>query len=450
MQTFVQRTEMPVTREALSAWHERPGAFERLNPPFDPVEIESRTGGLEVGARTVIRANVGPVAQRWVAEHTAYEPGVLFRDELRSGPFKSWVHTHRFLDGARPGSSVLEDEIRYELPLGPLGALVGGGFARGKLERAFAYRHALTKADLERHARFASAPRRTIAVTGASGLLASSLVPFLTTGGHTVRAVKRRGSELDASTLEGADAVVHLAGAGVADERWTPERKRLLVDSRVAYTRQLVEAMKRLKAPPRVLISSSAVGVYGDRGDEVLDERSVPGARSDEGPGFLAGLCLDWEAEARAAEALGVRVVLMRIGVVMTARGGALAKLLPPFRAGAGGPTGSGAQWMSWISSEDLVGAFHHALMTDSLAGVVNATAPEPVTAKAFAKALGRVLSRPAITPVPAVALKALFGELAEATILAGSRVRPAALETSGFSFLHPTLEPALRATLGL
>jgi uncharacterized protein (TIGR01777 family) len=236
----------------------------------------------------------------------------------------------------------------------------------------------------------------------------------------------------------------------VADERWTPERKRLLVDSRVAYTRQLVEAMKRVKSPPRVLVSGSAVGVYGDRGDELLDERSTPGPRSDEGPGFLAGLCLDWEAEARAAEALGARVVLMRIGVVMTARGGALAKLLPPFRAGAGGPPGSGAQWMSWISSEDLVGALHHALMTDSLAGVVNATAPDPVTAKAFAKALGHVLSRPAMTPVPALALKALFGELAEATILAGARVRPAALEASGFSFLYPTLESALRATLGL
>jgi hypothetical protein len=449
MQTFTQRTEMPVPRDELFAWHERPGAFERLNPPFDPVEVEERTGGLEVGARTVIRAKVGPVAQRWIAEHTAYEKGSLFRDEMRSGPFKTWIHTHRFLDGGSTGTSVLEDDIHYELPMGALGSLVGGGFARGKLERAFAYRHALTKADLDRHAQFAGTKRLTIAVTGASGLLASSLMPFLTTGGHTVRPVKRKGAELDPSALEGADAVIHLAGAGVADERWSAERKRLLVDSRVAYTRQLVAAMKACRVPPRALISGSAVGVYGDRGDAVLDESSAPGERADVGPGFLAGLCLDWEAEAKAAEGFGCRVVLMRIGVVMTARGGALAKLLPPFKAGAGGPTGPGTQWMSWISSEDLVGAFHHALMTDTLSGVVNATAPNPVTAKDFAKTLGHVLSRPAITPVPSLALKAMFGEMAEATILSGSRVQPAALDRSGFTFLHPTLESALRFTLG-
>jgi uncharacterized protein (TIGR01777 family) len=449
METFVQRTEMPVSRQELFTWHERPGAFERLNPPFDPVEVEERTGGLEVGARTVIRAKVGPVPQRWIAEHTAYERGALFRDEMRSGPFQTWVHTHRFLDSGTSGTSVLEDEIQYALPLGALGSLFGGGFARGKLERAFAYRHALTRADLERHVQFAGTKRLTVAVTGASGVLASSLIPFLTTGGHTVRPVTRKGTELDASAIDGADAVIHLAGAGVADERWTPERKRLLVDSRVAYTRQLVEAIKRARVRPTALISGSAVGIYGDRGDEALDETSSLGVRSDTGPGFLAGLCMDWEAEALAAQAVGVRVALMRIGVVMTTRGGALAKLLPPFRAGSGGPTGPGTQWMSWISSEDLIGAFHHALMTDTVSGVLNATAPNPVTAKEFAKVLGSVLSRPAITPVPSFALKAMFGEMAEATILSGSRVRPAALEKAGFAFLHPTLESALRFTLG-
>lgn len=448
MPTFVQRSEMPVSSDELFAWHERPGAFERLNPPFDPVEIEERTGGLEVGSRTVIRAKVGPVTQRWVAEHTAYEKGVLFRDEMRSGPFAKWVHTHRF-EPRSDRSSVLNDEIDYELPMGALGAAFGGGFAKGKLDAAFRYRHAIMKADLERHAKFASAPRLTIAVTGSSGLLASSLIPFLTTGGHTVRPVKRKGETLDAAAIDGADVVIHLAGAGVADERWTPERKKLLVDSRVAYTRQLVDAMRAAKRPPKALISGSAVGIYGDRSDEVLTEASKVGERGPDGAAFLAGLCIDWEAEARAAEALGTRVVLVRIGVVMTANGGALAKLLTPFKAGAGGPTGPGTQWMSWISSEDLIGVIHHAAMTESVSGIVNAVAPNPVTSKGFAQALGHVLSRPSIAPLPSFALKAMFGEMAEGTILAGAKVMPEALGRSGFQFLHPQLEDALRFTLG-
>ncbi len=448
MQTFVKRTEMPVSADELFTWHERPGAFERLNPPFDPVEVEERTGGLEIGSRTVIRAKIGPVPQRWVAEHTAYEKGRLFRDEMRSGPFHTWIHTHRCVP-ISANRSVLEDEIQYELPMGALGSLFGGGFAKGKLESAFNYRHALTLADLERHSRFAGTQPKIIAITGASGLLASSLIPFLTTGGHTVRRVTRKGDQLDASAIDGADVVVHLAGAGVADERWTAERKKLLIDSRVAYTRQLIDAISKAKRRPSVLVGGSAVGIYGDRGDEVLTETSAVGARSEHGAQFLAGLCIDWEHEARAAEALGLRVALVRIGVVMTANGGALAKLLPPFSAGAGGPTGPGTQWMSWISSEDLIGAIHHALMTDSLSGVVNGVAPNPVTSKGLAQALGGVLHRPAIAPIPSFALKAMFGEMAEATILAGQRVQPTVLEKSGFRFLHPKLEDALRFTLG-
>jgi uncharacterized protein (TIGR01777 family) len=446
-ETFTLRTPMPVSAEALYAWHARPGAFERLNPSFDPVELEEQTGGLEVGARVVIRMKVGPVHQRWVAEHTACEPGRMFRDEARGGPFAKWIHTHRF--EPRPdGTSELVDEVEYALPLGGLGALFGGGFTRSTLERMFRYRHALTKADLERHARFGDRPRLTVAVTGASGLVGSSLIPFLTTGGHVARGVGRRGAELDASALEGADAVVHLAGAGVADERWTDARKRLLVDSRVGYTRQLVAAISKLERKPKVLVSASAIGVYGDRGDEVLTEDSSVGGR--EGPvGFLSGLCVDWEASANEARVLGVRVVNLRIGLVQSARGGALAKLVTPFKAGAGGPVGSGKQWQSWIAAEDLLGAIHHALYTESLEGPVNAVGPAPVTSAEYAKVLGRVLSRPAIAPLPAFVLRAMFGELADGAILASQRVLPKRLEAAGFSFLHRDLEPALRFTLG-
>lgn len=290
--------------------------------------------------------------------------------------------------------------------------------------------------------------RLTVAVTGASGLVGSSLIPFLTAGGHVARGVGRKGSELDPSALFGADAVVHLAGAGVADERWTDARKQVLVDSRVAYTRQLVAALSRLERRPKVLVSASAIGVYGERGDEVLTEDSAVGGREG-AAGFLAGLCADWEAAASEATALGVRVVNLRIGLVQSARGGALAKLLMPFKAGLGGPIGSGKQWQSWISLGDLLGAIHHALFTESLSGPVNAVGPAPVTSAEYAKVLGRVLSRPAFVPVPAFALRALFGELADGAILASQRVLPKRLETSGFQFLHADLDAALRFTLG-
>ena len=444
--TFTLRTPMPISAQALHDWHARPGAFERLNLPWDPVTLEERSGGLEVGARTVLRMRVGPATMRWVAVHTAHEPGLSFRDEQESGPFARWVHTHRF-EPQPDGTSVLEDTVEYALPMGALGSAFGSGFTQNTLARMFRYRHALTRADLARHAVWGDRPPLTVAVAGSSGLVGGSLLPFLTTGGHTVRPVRRKGADLDLSALEGADVVVNLAGASLGEGRWTPARKRELVESRVRTTRALVEGMRR--APPRVLVQASAIGVYGDRGDEELDERSPVGARAESGPGFLAGLCLDWEAAAREAEALGVRVVQLRIGLVQTAQGGALKELLAPFSAGVGGPLADGRAWQSWVSLDDLLGMILHAAHDEGLAGPVNATGPAPVTGREYAATLGRVLGRPAVLPVPAFALRALLGEFADAAALASARVLPHALEARGFRFEHPTLEAALRHTLG-
>jgi uncharacterized protein (TIGR01777 family) len=448
MSTFEARTVMPAPAEEVYAWHARPGAFERLNLPFDPVEVEERSGGLEVGARTVLRVKVGPVTRRWVAEHTACEPGRLFRDEQRSGPFARWVHTHRFEPLDR-GVSELIDQVEFELPVGRLGALFGGPFTRATLDRMFGYRHAVTRADLARHAAFAARPRLTFAITGASGSIGSALGPFLSTGGHTVRPVRRSGNEVDAEALVGADVVVNLAGAGVADERWTPARKALLAESRVDFTRRLIAAAERVGARPRVWIQGSAVGIYGDRGDEVLTEASPVGPGDGSPAAFLSTLCVDWEAAGQGAERLGARVVHLRTGIVQTARGGALAKVLPAFKAGAGGPLGSGRNWQSWISIEDMLGLILHLSYADGLAGPVNAVAPHPVTSAEYARVLGRVIGRPALIPTPALALKALFGDVAPGVLLASQRAQPAVAVASGFRFLHPTLEDALRFTLG-
>jgi len=250
---------------------------------------------------------------------------------------------------------------------------------------------------------------------------------------------------IDYAGLEGLDAVVHLAGESVGS-RWSEHRKRRIRDSRVEGTMLLAEALAGLRRPPRVLISASAMGVYGNRGDEVLTEDALP-----EGPpaDFFVELGRDWESAADPALAAGIRVVNPRFGLVLTPAGGALARMLPPFLLGAGGPLGGGSQWVSWISIDDAIGVIHHALFTDELAGPVNTAAPEPVTSRSFAATLGRVLKRPALLPAPAPALKLLFGEMADTALLSSQRLSAARLLGSGYTFRHPTLEAALRHVLG-
>jgi uncharacterized protein (TIGR01777 family) len=247
---------------------------------------------------------------------------------------------------------------------------------------------------------------------------------------------------LDPRALEGTDAVVHLAGEPIP-QRWTAEAKRRIRESRVRGTQLIATTLAGLARPPRVLASGSAMGVYGDRAGEVLDEDSALGR------GFLAEVATAWEEAAQPAARAGVRLLTLRTGLVLSRRGGALAKLLLPFRLGAGGRIGSGRQWVSWIALDDTVGAILHAIEHPSLAGPVNVSAPEPVTNAEFTATLARVLHRPAVVPVPAFALRLAFGEMGEATLLASQRMRPRRLLESGYPFRHPTLEGALRHALG-
>jgi hypothetical protein len=242
--------------------------------------------------------------------------------------------------------------------------------------------------------------------------------------------------------LDGVDAVVHLAGESVAGGRWTEARKRRIRESRVRPTRLLCETLARQRTPPRVLVCASAIGYYGDRGDQVLREESAPGA------GFLPEVCRKWEAAAEPAARRGIRVVHLRIGLVLSPKGGALAAMLPVFRLGLGGPVGAGAQWMSWIGIDDTLGAILHALMNEALAGPVNAVAPAPVTNREFAKTLARVLRRPAVLPFPAFAARLLLGQMADELLLASARVEPARLRATGYAFRDATLEGALRRLL--
>ncbi|HET8770696.1 MAG TPA: TIGR01777 family oxidoreductase [Gemmatimonadaceae bacterium] len=295
------------------------------------------------------------------------------------------------------------------------------------------------------------AERRRIAVTGATGFIGRALLRHLRQAGHEVRRIGRSGDAdvrwnpaagtMDAAGLDGVDAVIHLAGEQIA-QRWTAEARQRILDSRVDGTRLIAQTCAAMRVTPEVLVCSSAVGIYGDRGDLWLDESSETG--SD----FLADVCRRWEAAAQPARDVGMRVVHLRTGVALSPEGGALGKMLLPFQMGVGGRLGAGTQWMSWISRHDLVRAMLFAVESPELSGPVNAVAPEPVTNATFASTLGRVLRRPAVLPVPRFALRAMYGRMAEETILASQRVRARALEAAGFAFTHPTLASALRFEL--
>lgn len=296
-----------------------------------------------------------------------------------------------------------------------------------------------------------------VLVTGASGLVGSAVVAFLKSHGHEVSRLVRTSPPSGSSdvfwdpargtittpALEGFDAVVHMAGENIATGRWSAAKKGRIYDSRVQGTCLLCEALAQLVKPPKVLVSASAIGYYGDRGDRIMTEDSRPGTD------FLADVCREWEAATALAAECGIRVVSLRIGVVMTPAGGALHKMLTPFKLGGGGVIGNGQQYMSWVALDDVVGIVHHALTTESLQGPVNAVAPNPVTNHEFTKTLGRVLKRPTLFPMPGLAAKALFGEMAEALMLSSTRVDASRIGESGYTFQYPELDGALRHLLG-
>ena len=289
-----------------------------------------------------------------------------------------------------------------------------------------------------------------IAVTGSSVLVGSALVPFLMKSGHDIVRLKRpeqwdlESRTVNASVFSGADAVVHLAGENIAAGRWTAARKQRIRDSRTIGTKLIAEAISRIDPPPQVLVSASAIGYYGDRGEELLREESPSGT------GFLADVCRQWEAATDAATRKGIRVVHLRIGVVLSEKGGALEKMLLPFKVGVGGKIGSGHQHWSWISLEDVCGVIVHCIQASGLHGPVNTVSPSPVTNLEFTKTLGRVLGRPTIFPLPAVAARLALGEMADALLLSSARVEPIKLLGSRFVYKHKELEPTLRHLLKL
>lgn len=452
MPGFKHETSLPFRPQELYDYHLRPGAFHRLTPPWESVRVLEPDHGIHPGCERTLLIGPGPLAFRWVAAHENFVEGRQFCDRQQSGPFRSWVHTHAFLDA--PEGSLLQDRIEYSLPLGlPLGWLF-----RGMLRRTFRYRHRQTLRDLTRITSYPgpASPKGgrplKVAITGSSGLVGSHLSSFLGVAGHQVVPLERGlessdegvlwWPEPDLESLEGLDAVVHLAGEPVA-QLWTPSVREKLYFSRVEGTQRLCEALAQLKNPPQTVICASAIGYYDQNQPGPIDEGGEPG--SD----LLARICHDWEAATRAAEDRGIRVCHLRVGLVVSAAGGYLKAQLPAFKMGAGAVLGDGQQVQNVIDIDDLVGAIYHLLQRSDLSGPFNGTGPEPVTQARFATLLASCLGRPLLLRAPGAPLRMLLRDQAS-MLLDGVTVQPKRLLDSGFTFQATTVQESLSHQLGL
>ena len=458
MTTFTFSSRVPHPVEDVFAWHARPGALTRLTPAWAGSVVEESSPPLRDGTRSRLRVAVpgsyGLASVPWTAEHSGFVPGREFRDRMVRGPLASWEHHHRFDDDGH-GGTVVTDTVEYAALPGD--RAFADRLMTPTLERQFTARSRRLTADLDLLARYRTEPLR-VAITGASGTIGTQLAALLSTGGHTVLRLVRRAARtpdeiswdpeagtLDPAALQGVDVVVNLAGRSIGG-RLTRTAKQQIRESRVLGTGLLVRAMARLGADaPAALVSGSAIGWYGaDTHGQTVTEKSPPGTD------FLAEVCTAWERAAQEAGALGVRVVTVRTGIVQTPGGGALKAQLPLFLAGLGGRLGSGEQWLSWISLDDVVGLFAHAVLSPGLHGAVNAVAPVPVTGRDYARTLGKVLGRPALLPTPAFGPRLVLGaEGAELMALADQRVSADRAIDRGYRFRHPDLASALREELG-
>jgi uncharacterized protein (TIGR01777 family) len=445
----------PVSREELFAWHEKTGALARLTPPWSNVEVESFEG-MRDGDRAVLKLSKGPFSKRWVAVHTEFAQGKQFADYQESGPFSYWYHVHRF-EPFGVGESKLIDEIEFELPLGAIGEKFGTGFAKKEIERAFNYRHRILGQDILLHKHYnLSRVALKVGITGSSGLIGSELAAFLSTGGHKVRRIVRERTgntddifwnpetgEIDRAGLEGLDAVIHLAGENVIKGRWDSARKNRIKESRVRGTSLLARTLATLDEPPSVFLSASGIDIYGSNQTLAVTEASAlrPG-------GFLSSVAKEWEAAAGPAFKAGIRTVFLRLGAVLSPRGGVLRRILPYFYSGLGGSLSGEEQWISWVSMDDVLGSIYHTMMSTT-AGPVNIVVPQPVTVEIFSGTLANVVRRPAFIRLPASVARPLFGEVADEILLESVRAHPEYLTSSGYRFLYPRLEDALRHMLG-
>jgi len=451
---YIKKTKIYTPVERVFSWHERNGAIGRLTPPWAPLKMIARKGeGIQKGVKVIFEIRMFNIHMVWEAEHIDYQENKEFKDRQIKGPFSKWEHTHRFLSKEKM-VSIMEDQVEFKLPFGFLSRPFYG-FAKKEFERMFSYRHRVLKYDLEHFVD--TTPPKRILISGASGTIGSALVPFLRTCGHEVIRLVRKNHDLlkdevfwdpykgllDLETAGPFDAVINLNGVDISRGRWTKQQKKQIVDSRTIPTRLLSEKMKDLDPKPSVFISSSAIGFYGEGEDVVLTETHGMGNC------YISKVCHQWETASMDAQTAGIRTVQLRIGVVLTPAGGALARMELPFKAGCGVKISHGRQYMSWISMDDAISGILHILNNDSIKGPVNLTAPNPVTNKEFSKTLARVFSKKVFFTLPRFLALFLWGQMGKETLLTGARVKPEKLLNTGFQFQHEILFSALKDMLG-
>jgi len=452
---FLKRTLIDAPTHDVFRWHERDGALERLSPPWDPIKVIKRDHGIKDGACALLQMGPGPLKIRWLATHRDYEKNRIFRDIQVKGPFSHWVHTHKFYPRGRH-RTLLEDCIEYKLPFHPLTRYLFAGLIRKKLKRIFTYRHETLAKDFETLLRYPVKQPVTIAITGASGLIGASLVPFLKTAGHRVKCFQRHQvksnnqpywnpdtGEINPEDLANCDVVIHLAGENIGKGPWSKKKKRRILASRIRSTRLISKVISELDSPPETFICASAIGYYGNRGEKLLTEEDSPGED------FISEVCRVWENSTMAAKRKGTRVIHLRIGIVLTPAGGALKKLMVPFKMGLGSKIGSGKQYMSWISIDDVLGAIYHIIMVKEIAGAVNLVSPKAVRNEDFVTILSKVVERSLRMKLSENTIKAVFGQMGDELLLSSTRVFPRKLLDSGYRFRYPKLEDALRHVLG-
>lgn len=444
------RFSLPFSAQDVFAWHLRPTALQRLLPPYRKVKIIHRSGGPdEIGSQVAMQVQMGLLKFTWVLGHRNFIEGKEFTDYQIKGPFRAYEHRHQVIaKDAR--SCELIDEITYEMPCGLNLSLI-----QKEMDKLFAFRYGVIRGDLELLSRYQTKPLR-ILLSGASGLIGKPLEALLGSAGHDVvrlvrdqRLVNKHAIYWDPQheafniqEFEGFDAVIHLAGENIASGFWTSKRKQSLFVSRCRDSWLLSQLLSRLDNPPKTVICASAIGYYGNRGNEALTEESC------QGTGFLSDLCQKWEEAMLSIEKKGSRVAHTRFGVVLSPSGGMLEKMLLPYKLGLGGRLGSGNQFISWIGIDDVIGALYHVLMTPSLRGAVNITAPGPATQAQFSSCLAAELHRPAFLHLPEWFLKMALGEMAQELLLCSARAIPKKLIESGYIFRHPHLQEALQVML--
>jgi len=442
------RSRIKHSSEKVFKWHLRPFAFQRLIPPWKQIKIISKEiNPSAVSSQLVLKVKWGPLWKKWVVQREDYVEGKSFTDIQLEGPFRSWKHIHR-VHPLNENACELEDEIHFQLPLPFFKS-----WMQKKINRMLHWRHETLINDLEVEKNYPSPPLR-ILVSGSRGLVGSTLIPFLRTLGHQVFRLVRNSRDVSEDAIlwnplasedvrledfENFDVIVHLAGKNIASSRWNEKIKAEIFSSRCRDTALLSQLLLKLSHPPKTFICACAIGIYGNRKGEILIESSLPGN------GFLANLCQKWEDATIDLEKKGIRRIHMRFGMILSLKGGALKRMLPPFQCGLGAVFGDGKQEVSWIALDDVIYALYHTLCRETISGGVNFTAPEVETNRSLSQKLAKALHRPLFLRIGEKPLKWALGEMAEEMFLSSTRAIPEKLVRSGYHFLYPSLNQAFK-----